>query len=72
MCGAQKCGKQDCTWGEKHRFECEARFVARMRNEARQIFLKNIERKRGEEYYKKLLAESRRQWEILFKNQRRR
>lgn len=62
MCGPTPCEKELCTWSEKYRFQCEARFIARLPDDRRTQYLKNIARRRGESAMEDIKAEARRQW----------
>jgi hypothetical protein len=62
MCGANPCGKTDCTWSAKFRFESEARQVSKMPGEWRASFYALAEKQRGPEAVARLKAEVKRQY----------
>lgn len=49
MCGIAMCDSPDCTWREKHRAMCEARYVLSLPLERRKVFLQNVEKIRGKD-----------------------
>jgi hypothetical protein len=62
MCGPKPCEKEDCTWGEKHRKECEARTVMRWSREKRTAYYAAVKTLRGESAVMDLIEEVKRQW----------
>ncbi len=64
MCGQSPCSKPNCTWGEKHRLECEARLVMRWDRITRLGYYADVKKKRGEAAAQELSKTVREQWEI--------
>jgi hypothetical protein len=64
MCGAKPCDKPNCTWGEKHRKECEARTVMRWEREKRTAYYADVKKRRGEAEAQELIKEAKVQWII--------
>jgi hypothetical protein len=64
MCGANPCGKPNCTWGETHRLECEARLVMRWDRITRLGYYADVKKKRGEAAAQQLIEETKRQWNV--------
>ena len=64
MCGKAPCDSANCTWGEKHRRECEARTVLRWSREKRAEYYADVKKRRGEAAAKDLVTEVKRQWHI--------
>lgn len=64
MCGAKRCDKPNCTWGESHRRECEARSVMRWSREKRTEYYANVKKRRGDAAAQELIREVRKQWNI--------
>lgn len=62
MCGPKPCDKQNCTWAEKHRRECEARTVMRWDKDRRNAYFSDVKKKRGEAAAKELIGEVNEQW----------
>lgn len=62
MCGRQPCERDDCTWSEAFRFQCEAREVMRKPFDVRQAYYKDVLKMRGEPAQKKLINEVNQQW----------
>lgn len=62
MCGHQPCDKPNCTWGERHRLECEARTVMRWDRVTRLAYYADVKRKRGDAAAQQLIEETKRQW----------
>lgn len=62
MCGAAPCDKPSCTWGEKHRRECEAREVMRWDRIKRTEYYADVKKRRGEAALKELIEEVKKQW----------
>lgn len=52
------------TWSERHRRECEARFLTHLAREERQRYYEGVKRVRGETALHELVAEVKRQWQI--------
>ena len=63
MCGAKPCDKPNCTWGEKHRQECEAREVMRWSREKRAEYYGDVMKRRGEAAAQELIKNVREQWQ---------
>ena len=68
MCGAKRCDKPNCTWGEKHRKECEARTVMRWDKVRRTDYYAKVTALRGQESAQQLKDEVNRQWYIAQKS----
>lgn len=64
MCGRAPCDKPNCTWGEKHRQECEAREVMRWDRYKRTEYYADVKKRRGEAALKTLIEEVKNQWNI--------
>ena len=64
MCGRSPCDKPNCTWGEKHRRECEARAVMQLDRESRTAYYAEARKKRGDAAAQDLVTEVKRQWHI--------
>jgi hypothetical protein len=64
MCGRKPCDKPDCTWSERHRVECEARWVMRLPKSKRVEYYTKVKEHRGEKAAMKLLDEVNRQWRL--------
>lgn len=64
MCGKAPCDKPNCTWGEKHRQECEAREVMRWDRYKRTGYYADVKKRRGEAALKTLIEEVKNQWNI--------
>ena len=64
MCGIAPCDKLNCTWGELHRRECEARAVMQWDRESRTAYYTEVKKSRGEAAAKDLVTEVKRQWHI--------
>ena len=64
MCGAKPCDKPNCTWGEKHRKECEAREVMRWDRVKRSDYYADVKKRRGEVALKELIEEVKKQWNV--------
>ena len=62
MCGPSPCSKPNCTWGEKHRPECEARDVLRWDRLTRLTYYADVKKKRGETAAQQLIEETKKQW----------
>jgi hypothetical protein len=62
MFGREPCNKPNCTWGEQHRRECEARTVARLPTEERIAYHADVKKKRGEAAAQQLIRDVREQW----------
>jgi hypothetical protein len=62
MCGANPCSNPNCTWGEKHRLECEARAVMRWDRVTRLAYYADVKKKRGEAAAQQLIEETKQQW----------
>jgi hypothetical protein len=62
MCGANPCGKPNCTWGAQHRLECEARLVMRWERITRLGYYADVKKKRGEAAAQQLIEETKKQW----------
>lgn len=62
MCGAKPCDKPSCTWGERHRKECEAREVMRWDRFKRTEYYADVKKRRGETALKELIEEVKKQW----------
>lgn len=62
MCGTNPCDKPSCTWGEKHRKECEARQVMRWDKPTRLAYYADVKKKRGDAAVKQLIEETEKQW----------
>lgn len=62
MCGKAPCDSANCTWGEKHRKECEAREVMRWPREKRVEYYANVKKCRGETAAQELINNVREQW----------
>lgn len=62
MCGPNPCSKPNCTWGEKHRLECEARLVMRWERITRLGYYADVKKKRGEAATQQLIEETKKQW----------
>jgi len=62
MCGANPCGKPNCTWGEKHRLECEARLVVSWDRLTRLTYYADVKKKRGQAAAQQLIEETKKQW----------
>lgn len=62
MCGPKPCDKPSCTWSERYRLECEARWVLTLDKDARKAFYRGAKAKRGELAVKQLIVEVKRQW----------
>ena len=63
MCGHQPCDKPSCTWGERHRLECEARQVMQWDRVTRLAYYADVKKKRGEAAVQELIREVRNQWD---------
>lgn len=63
MCGKAPCDSPNCTWGEKHRKECEAREVMRWSREKRAEYYADVKKRRGEAALKELIEEVNKQWQ---------
>lgn len=63
MCGKAPCDSANCTWGEKHRKECEAREVMRWSREKRAEYYADVKKRRGETALKELIEEVNKQWQ---------
>jgi hypothetical protein len=63
MCGHQPCDSASCTWGEKHRLECEGRLVMRWDRETRLSYYADVKKKRGEAAAQELIREVKNQWD---------
>lgn len=64
MCGFSPCDSEQCSWGERHRFECEARDVMMKPFDVRHAYYRDVMKRRGEVEAKKLVSEVDRQWGI--------
>ena len=64
MCGARPCDKPNCTWGDQHRKECEAREVMRWSREKRTEYYSDVKKRRGDAALKELIEEVKKQWTI--------
>ena len=64
MCGRQPCDKEDCTWSETFRFECEARDMMQKPFDVRQAYYKDVLKRRGEAAQQRLIKEVNRQWAL--------
>ena len=62
MCGKAPCDSTNCTWGEKHRKECEAREVMRWDRIKRTEYYADVKKRRGEAAAKDLIMEVKQQW----------
>ena len=62
MCGPAPCDKPNCTWGEKHRRECEAREVMLWSREQRTEYYADVKKRRGEAAAQDLIMEVKQQW----------
>lgn len=62
MCGNSPCDKPNCTWGERHRLECEARDVMRLLRAQRARYYADVAKQRGEAAAQDLIHEVKRQW----------
>ena len=63
MCGVKPCDKPNCTWGEKHRRECEARSVLRWPREKRTEYYADVKKRRGNAAAQELIRAVRAEWE---------
>ena len=63
MCGPSPCSKPNCTWGEKHRLECETREVLRWDRLTRLAYYADVKKKRGETAAQELTKNVREQWQ---------
>lgn len=63
MCGAKRCDKPNCTWGENHRRECEARTVLRWPREKRTEYYADVKKRRGDAAAQELIRTVRAEWE---------
>lgn len=64
MCGRAPCDRPNCSWGEEHRRECEARVVMRWPGEKRTEYYANVKKQRGEPATQELIREVNQQWTI--------
>lgn len=62
MCGREPCDKANCTWGERHRRECEARTVMRWDRGKRTGYYEDVKKRRGEAAAQELIKEVKQQW----------
>ena len=62
MCGPLPCDSPDCTWGERHRRQCEARHVMRLAQDKRREYYAAVAKKRGQPAFVELKAEVTAQW----------
>lgn len=63
MCGKAPCDSANCTWGEKHRKECEAREVMLWSREKRAEYYADVKKRRGEAAAQQLIKNVREQWQ---------
>lgn len=62
MCGPNPCSKPNCTWGGKHRLECEGRLVMRWDRLTRLAYYADVKKKRGQAAVQQLIEETKLQW----------
>lgn len=63
MCGPAPCDKPSCTWGEKHRRECEAREVLSWSKDTRTAYYAMVRERRGEASAQQLIADVKAEWQ---------
>lgn len=62
MCGPSPSSNPNCTWGETHRLQCEARLVMRWDRITRLAYYADVKKKRGDAAAQKLIEETKQQW----------
>lgn len=62
MCGTNPCSNPNCTWGEGHRLQCEARLVMCWDKPTRLAYYADVKKKRGDTAAQQLIEETKKQW----------